>query len=419
MQLTSGSGALRARLRAAACVLLAVGAPVIARAEAPAAKWQFDATGLAYGEKGRTTIVEPVGRLTRLFADGQSFSAQFTLDAMTGASPSGAQPSGKVVTTTSASGTVSTSRANELPTRPFRDMRGALDLSWVRPIGGDFTLTTGGHVSRERDYSSVGGRAQAALDLDHHLLTLSGGAGVNRDRVFPMGGIPVGLQDRSVLQADGNQGKELTDVMVGVSRVLTRRCLVAVNATRTHESGYLSEPYKVVSVLDATGAPASELAEKRPDTRDRTAILGSTVYHLRRDVVYGSYRWYHDDWGVRSHTIDLKYRTDLPEHDWLQPHLRWYSQSAADFFVFGLHPGAPIPRYATSDLRLGPLRSATLGLTYGCPVPNGPGELTVRGEYIRQWGNGHPADAIGVQRNMDLFPGEDTFTVVAGWSVQF
>jgi hypothetical protein len=136
-------------------------------------------------------------------------------------------------------------------------------------------------------------------------------------------------------------------------------------------------------------------------------------------VFYATYRYYWDDWGVKSHTVDLKYRTDLPEHDWLQPHLRYYTQTAADFFVFGLPLGAPLPRYATSDFRLGPLHSATLGLTYGCPVPNAPGEFTVRGEYMRQWGDGHPSTALGTQRTMDLFPSLDTFTLVAGYSVQF
>ena len=38
---------------------------------------------------------------------------------------------------------------------------------------------------------------------------------------------------------------------------------------------------------------------------------------------------------------------------------------------------------------------------------------------MRQWGDGHPADAIGVQQAVDLFPSLDTFTLVAGYSVQF
>jgi hypothetical protein len=419
VQLIPGATApsLRARLRAAACVLLAAGAPVVARAEAASPAWQLDLTGLAYAEKARTSIYEPVARITRLFADGQSFSAQVAVDAMTGASPSGAQPSGSVVTTTSASGVVSTHAANEVPTKPFHDLRGATDLDWVRPIGW-FTLSTGGHWSRERDYESYGLHGTGSLDVDRHLSTFTFGGGVNRDRVFPVGGIPLGI-DSSGTTLSPSANKRVTEVMGGVSRVLTRRWMLGVNASRVHESGYLTEPYKIVSVLDAGGVPTSAVTENRPDRRDRTDVLGSSVYHLERDVLYTSYRYYWDDWGVKSHTIDLKYRTDMPARDWLQPHLRWYKQSAADFFRFGLQPGEPTPRYATSDFRLGPLQSVTVGLTYGTPVPNGPGEITLRGEYLRQWGDGHPANALGVQRSLDLFPSLDTFTIVAGWSVQF
>jgi hypothetical protein len=215
--------------------------------------------------------------------------------------------------------------------------------------------------------------------------------------------------------------------MIGISRVLTRRWLFGLNGERVHEDGYLTEPYKILSVAygperpDSIGFPMpnAEVTEKRPTVRNRTDVLASSVYHLQDDVLYASYRYYWDDWGVKSHTIDLKYRTDLPEHDWLQPHVRFYSQTQADFFTFGLQQGKPLPQYATSDFRLGPLRSASIGLMYGCPVPNSPGELTIRGEYMRQWGAGHPASAIGAQKAVDLFPSLDTFTLVAGYSVQF
>ena len=48
-----------------------------------------------------------------------------------------------------------------------------------------------------------------------------------------------------------------------------------------------------------------------------------------------------------------------------------------------------------------------------------PGELTVRAEYLRQQGDGHPADAIGVQKTMDLLPPVNMGTGVVTWSVRF
>ena len=41
----------------------------------------------------RTNVVEPIGRITRIFQSGQTLSAQLAIDAMTGASPTGARAS--------------------------------------------------------------------------------------------------------------------------------------------------------------------------------------------------------------------------------------------------------------------------------------------------------------------------------------
>ena len=143
----------------------------------------------------------------------------------------------------------------------------------------------------------------------------------------------------------------------------------------------------------------------------------SSVLHRYQNVTYASYRYYWDNWDVRSHTLDLKWRHELPEHDWFQPHLRLYTQTQASFFHFGLVDGEPLPEYATSDLRLGPLHSVTIGGTYGFKIPGYTGELTIRGEYIHQWGDGHPPDAIGAQQQLDLFPPVEIGTLFVSYSV--
>jgi hypothetical protein len=148
-------------------------------------------------------------------------------------------------------------------------------------------------------------------------------------------------------------------------------------------------------------------------------VLASSVYHLSRDVLYLAYRHYWDTWGVRSDTYDVRLRHELEDDRWVQPHLRFYRQSAADFFVYGLRDGEPLPQYATSDNRLGPLKTVTLGLTYGLPVTAYGGEFRIRGELIHQWGDGHPPDAVGVQQRMDLLPPVDIGALTVSYSVDF
>jgi len=410
---------LRSRLSAAAGALLALGSPAVSHGDAANPTWHVDASTLFYGERSRTRIVEPVVRVTRLFPDGQSISAKLAFDTMTGATPSGAMPSGRVQTTTTASGHVVTSTVGDIPLLPFRDTRAALDVEWQKPILGTLRSTIGGHVSREKDYQSLGANAKLSVDLMQRLTTVTVGAGTNRDSVFPIGGTPVGLSDGTILDT-GSQAKRVTDGMVGLTRVITRRWIAAVNVSRTLESGYLTEPYKVVSLLDrVNGLPSGELKENRPSTRNRTDVLGSSVYHFTDDVLYSSYRYYWDDWGVRSHTIDMKYRHELEDNRYVQPHVRYYAQTRADFFTFGLKKGAPLPAYATSDYRLGPLRTVTLGLTYGFRTDYVPGEFSIRGEYMRQYGDGYPKDAIGTMSTMDLFPPVGIATLVLAYTVDF
>jgi hypothetical protein len=372
-------------------------------------------------------VVEPTARVTRLFANGQSLSAQLGIDVITGASPSGAMPAGRIQTTTTPSGNLKTLPAGQIPTAAFSDKRFALDAEWQAPLGGVFGSTFGGHYSKEKDYRSLGATAQVSADVFRKLTQVTVGAGFNRDEVFPVGGTTAGLAGESEIVSTSPQAKRVASALVGINQVLTRRWMLGVNVSRMRESGYLTEPYKVVSLIDpATGQTSGALTEKRPDTRQRTDVLGSSVYHLSRDVFYSSYRYYWDDWGVRSHTADFKYRRELGDaaglhlaETFLQPHVRWYSQSAARFFRYGLIDRAALPEFATSDYRLGALRTLTLGATFGFRPFEWPGEWTLRGEYLRQWGDGHPAGAVGLQRGYDLFPAVDIGTLLVGYSIAF
>jgi hypothetical protein len=166
---------------------------------------------------------------------------------------------------------------------------------------------------------------------------------------------------------------------------VSRRWLLTLTGTRARESGYLTEPYKVVSTIDTTaGESVGQLTEKRPDARTRTSLLAGSVVAIGGDVLHLSYRYYWDDWSLDSHTVDLLYRHDTSDHTWIQPHVRYYAQNPASFYTTGLVAGAPLPEFASSDYRLGPLRTITAGMTFGFTVAASAGEWSIRPEYIRQ-----------------------------------
>ena len=398
-------------------MLLATGTAPLARAAESAPASTLDVTTLVYSE--RITVVEPNVRFTRIYPSGMSFHGQMTIDSITGASPSGALPSGVAQTYTSASGQVKTVSADTIPTTDFKDTRFALDGEWLRPVKA-MTFTLGSRISREKDYQSLGVTGKVSFDLNQKLTTLTLGGGYNWDSVFPIGGIGVGLSPSGTLAGDSSSGKQVASALVGLSQVLTRRWLVGVSASIASEHGYLTEPYKVVSVVNAsTGIPIEQLNELRPDARSRMNVQLDSVYHFDTDLLYLTLGHYWDDWGIGGNSFDLHYRHPVGDSAWFEPHLRYYTQTAADFYRWGLVEGQPIPDFASADYRLGKLDTTTAGFAFGFRPRSSPGEWTVRAEYMMQNGDGHPDEAVGVQQNFDLFPTLNVFSFVVGYRYDY
>src|SRR6202007_15240 len=107
-------------------------------------------------------------------------------------------------------------------TAPFHDRRIAFDPEWKAPAGRFVTADVSGHVSREKDYQSLGFNRAASVDLFQRLVTLTAGGGMSRDNVFPVGGTPAGLSTGAIIFT-GKNPKNVNNVVLGVSRVLTRR----------------------------------------------------------------------------------------------------------------------------------------------------------------------------------------------------
>jgi hypothetical protein len=407
---------VRARLKAATCMLLASVAPLAHGADQPAsASSQIEISGLLYNE--RITVFEPTVRFTRLSPSGRSFFGLFTLDTITGASPNGTLPTGTTQTFTSASGRRSTRTAVDLPTTEFSDHRFALEGGLQQPLK-FLNFSLGGHASHEKDYESLGVNGSLSVDFNHKLSSLTFGAGYNSDTVSPVGGTSVGLSPSGTLTGVSDNAKHVTTWAFGGSQVMSKRWLVGLTGSLATENGYLTDPYKGLSIIDrVTGVPVSELTEKRPDTRKRKSVQADSVYHFTSNILYLSYRHYWDDWGIRSETIDGRYRIPVGDANYLEPHLRLYNQTAADFYTWGLIRGQPIPSYASTDYRLGALTTFTLGATYGFR-PGGrssESEWTVRAEYIGQFGNSYPAGTVGVQQRVDLFPTINVFSLVLSY----
>ena len=397
--------------------------------------WIVDAATLLYSEQNRVDVVEPVLQIKKEIGENEFVTVKFVYDAMSGATPNGATPSSTPQTFTSPSGESKyTAAAHALPLVSFTDARAAVSADWELPLSRTLRSQYNANFSSETDYSSMGASASLLWDVNNKLTTLTAGADASLDQVKPTGGMPAELSPITMNTAStknisareteaggggsgsGSKSKTAYDLLVGVAQVLTRRTLMQLNYSVGKSSGYLTDPYKIVSVVDSNGATLNYLHERRPDTRMRNTLYWKTVYHLPEDVVHLSYRYYWDDWDIKSSTVDLTYRLQLGTHFYLEPHYRYYTQTAANFFTHAIVGN--VPMYASADLRLAALQSNTVGLRFAHQW-NTDTSWGLGFDYMRQTGNAYPADAIGALKNEALFSDLKTTSVTADISMKF
>ena len=264
-------------LAAAACGLLGVAAPARAPAAEPAQNsneggWDVDTAFLYYGESdGRVQDASLNAIAVRDFGDERKLALDLGIDTLTGASPSGAIAADHPQTFTSPSGRGTyTTPAGDVPLdSSFHDTRFALNASWSQPLARLYTVNAGLGFSSEYDYQHVGANAGLTRDFNQRNTTLSFAVAYGQDKVKPVGGVHVPFSSMGDVGVGGSyvdaespngsgdsQDKKVLDALVGFTQVLGRHSLLRVNYSYSDSSGYLTDPYKILSVVDpATGEP--------------------------------------------------------------------------------------------------------------------------------------------------------------------
>lgn len=409
-----------AALAAATCGLLGTAAPGVSIAADAEPAWDIESAFLYYGESdGRVKDLSLSSHATRDFGDERKLGIDLSVDALTGASPSGAIAASTPQTFTSPSGRDSyTIGAGEIPLDDtFHDTRFALNGSWSQPLARLYTVTAGLGFSNEFDYQHVGANLGLTRDFNDRNTTMNFAVAYGNDTIKPVGGIRapfsamgdvVGEEDSAANRIDGSDSKSVLDVLLGVTQVLGRHSVLRLNYSYSDSSGYLTDPYKLLTLVDpVTGEPVARtpapggsgasgvyLFESRPDSRRRQGLYAE----LRRDfsgkVLQLGYRYSTDDWEVDSNTLEARLRVPFGESSYLEPHLRYYQQSAASFYRYSLADGTTLPEFASADARLADMSSYTAGLKYGRALTGG-GEWSARLEFYQQKAKKPDATQLG------------------------
>ncbi len=228
-----------------------------------------------------------------------------------------------------------------VPKAPVDDERYGFTFELGRRLG-HHRLAMQLAFSSESDYVSRGVALRDAIEMNERNTILTLGAAYTADTV-------------DAVTMDGPEDKTTVDLMLGITQLLNRYTRLTANLSYGTTEGYLTDPYKAVWLNGTVQR------ERRPDSKDRQILLLALNRHLAtlNGSLETSYRFYHDDFGITAHTLQLAWFQWIGRRLILRPAVRYYRQDAADFYAVTFTGN---PDYYSSDYRLSELDSVGYGL---------------------------------------------------------
>jgi len=150
------------------------------------------------------------------------------------------------------------------------------------------------------------------------------------------------------------------------SQVINSRLQAVILLDLVHQDGYLGLPFHRVYLNDGT-----DTLEKLPSSRFKLPVGLRLNYFLGDKIIIRSYyRFYIDDWGIRSHTASLEIPVKISPFFSLSPFYRYYVQTAANYFApYEVHTAAET--YYTSNYALSAFSSQFFGAGIRLSPPGG------------------------------------------------
>jgi hypothetical protein len=136
---------------------------------------------------------------------------------------------------------------------------------------------------------------------------------------------------------------------LNLTRVVNKYSVLKMGAGFTKSYGYMENPYKVVtafyvqpvggSIGDATRdipyvGNMRAFAENRPNNRNQLSLSAGWAQYIEPfdAALHFDYKYFFDDWGINAHTFEGNWVQPLGAGWTVTPRVRYYSQSAADFY---------------------------------------------------------------------------------------
>ncbi|HET7065945.1 MAG TPA: DUF3570 domain-containing protein [Rudaea sp.] len=221
----------------------------------------------------------------------------------------------------------------------IRDHRSAVSASWTQGTGSSGGTTYSASYSAERDYHATAVGIERSIPLSA-ALTLGVGGSFSHDLISPT--------DAQLYGRVEHAQKNTASLFGSLAWIIDRSSVLQTGIQINSEHGFLSDPYKLVTVGDGT------IHDLRPGQRDAVAWLVRYRHAFAGPdaSLHLDFRYAQDSWGVTSQTLEAAWYQPLPARWQLVPGLRYYSQHEARFYApFFSDPS--VHNFFTSDYRLG------------------------------------------------------------------
>lgn len=214
------------------------------------------------------------------------------------------------------------------------------------------SVNLNGGFSRENDYTSRYVGTTISRDFNKKLTTANFGVSLAFDEIDPTG--------RPALKGS----KTTQQYLLGVSQIINKDTLLLSNVTFGYNTGYLSDPYKLVYFYD-NGQFVDFRRDTRPREKFQFAWLTQYVRHfgdLNDAALHIDYRFSTDSWGINAHTAEVSWHQPVGDGWQIIPRVRYYSQDQADFYYEVGNGQALQKGVYSSDYRLADFGAVTAGL---------------------------------------------------------
>lgn len=148
---------------------------------------------------------------------------------------------------------------------------------------------------------------------------------------------------------------------MGITQILTKNWVVALNAETVIDEGFLNNPYRSVRFLQPDGSIGSQ-QENYPRTRNSDAFAIKTMYYLPYRASLGlEYRTFSDSWQIKADNYQISYVHPMGENLVIEAKYRAYSQNQASFYS-DLFPFQDALSFRARDKELSTFSDTVFGL---------------------------------------------------------